>query len=435
MKPQSRPSTKFSHFLRCRAMNDDDDDDGGDGTPSTATPATSSPDHNFDISDDHLAGSSSYTMSPYIPSSVSSPFVKSPWIHSTAAVAPFPNAEDSSTGLLGSLIRQDGHVYSLAAAGNLLYTGSDSKNIRIWKNCGEFGGFKSSSGLVKSIVLFRGKIFTGHQDGKIRVWKRDAKGTDDSTAHKRVGTLPRFKDCIKSSVRPSNYVAVRRHRSALWLRHFDAVSCLALNAEQGLLYSGSWDRTFKVWRVSDSKCVASVNAHDDAVNAVASAFGNTVLTGSADGTVKVWEREGTGTGKYVAVRTLLRQESAVTAIAVAEKGGAVYCGTSDGRVRFWVEGRRMERGGVLRCHEKAVLCLAAAGSLVVSGSADGTVRVWRREAVGRHVRVAVLTGHTGPVKCLAVEEDEEGGGEAVGRWLVYSGSLDKSVRVWRVAER
>ncbi|KAI0501553.1 hypothetical protein KFK09_016498 [Dendrobium nobile] len=413
MKTRPRPSN-LSRFFRCRPTTNDDDDDE---LPPLATSSTAGSDN------------SPYTMSPYNPSAASSPFVRSPWIHSAAAVAPFP--QDPNTALLGSLIRQEGHVYSLAVSGDLLFTGSDSKNIRVWKNFSELGGFKSCSGLVKSIVLFKDKVFTGHQDGKIRVWKLDSK----SDGYKRVGTLPRFQDFLKSSIRPSNYIEVRRHRNAVWLRHFDAVSCLALNAEQGLLYSGSWDRTIKVWRLSDFKCLMSVNAHDDAVNAVATAFGNMVMSGSADGTVKVWERE-ERTGKHVEVRTLLRRESAVTSIAVAEKDGVVYCGSSDGWVRFWVGGRRFEKGGGLRWHSMAVLCLATAGRMVVSGSADRTVRVWRREGLGaQHVRVAALAGHTGPVKCLAVQEDVEGGGEVGGRWLVYSGSLDGSVRVWRVANR
>ncbi|KAI3508091.1 hypothetical protein L1887_23092 [Cichorium endivia] len=76
---------------------------------------------------------------------------------------------------------------SLAAMGDLLYTGSDSKNIRIWKNQKEFSWFKSNSGLVKEIVLASEKIFTGHQDGKIRVWKVSPKNRN---AHKGLELCP-----------------------------------------------------------------------------------------------------------------------------------------------------------------------------------------------------------------------------------------------------
>ncbi|WOL11458.1 dynein assembly factor with WDR repeat domains 1-like [Canna indica] len=402
---------------------------------------------------------SSATSNTQTSSADSSPFRMSPWNHqpatnsflesSVGSCRPSSTADlfPAGTGLVGSLVREEGHIYSLAATGDLLYTGSDSKNIRVWKNQKEYSGFKSTSGLVKAIVISKDhRIFTGHQDGKIRVWKVSPK---NPRVHKRVGTLPRFKDLLKSSMNPSNYVESRRrhHRSAVWIRHTDAVSCLCLSDDQTLLYSGSWDRTLKVWRVEDLRCIESVNAHDDAVNAVVVGFNGLVLTGSADGTVKVWRREelpkplgkhkggkksGTLT-RHDQVLTLMRQDMAVTALAVNTAAGVVYAGSSDGGVAWWDRGGiggAAGCGGVLRGHKVAVLCLAATGSLLFSGSADKTICVWRREIGGGHVCLSVLTGHTGPVKCLAVETDPS---EAA-RWVVYSGSLDKSVKVWKVAE-
>ena len=46
----------------------------------------------------------------------------------------------------------------------------------------------------------------------------------------------------------------------------------------------------------------------------------------------------------------------------------------------------------------------------------------------------MLTGHTGPVKFLAVEEDREQSKPGDQWWVVYSGSLDKSIKVWSVSE-
>lgn len=375
--------------------------------------------------------SSPYTMSPFN-SAAPSPYIKSPWFGSSIAIPHTDENQNPNLNLLiGSLVREEGHVYSLAASGNLLYTGSESKNIRVWKNQKEFSGFKSASGLVKAIVIAGEKIFTGHQDGKIRIWKISSK---NPTVHKRLGTLPRLKDLIKTSIYPSNYIETRRHRSSIWIKHFDAVSCLCLDENLGLLYSGSWDKTIKVWRISDSKCLESINAHDDAVNAVVVAFDGLVFTGSADGTVKVWRSE--LYGKYVRhllFQTLLRQDSAVTSLAVDRTACVVYCGSSDGLVNFWEMEKHLSHGGALRGHKMAVLCLAAAGNLVFTGSADKTISVWRREG-GVHTCLSVLNGHMGPIKCLAVEEDGEFGA-ADGRWIVYSGSLDKSVKVWKVAER
>ncbi|KAK1588145.1 hypothetical protein Q3G72_020224 [Acer saccharum] len=98
--------------------------------------------------------------------------------------------------------------------------------------------------------------------------------------------------------------------------------------------------------------------------------------------------------------------------------------------------KQLSHGGVLKGHKLAVLCLAAAGNLVFSGSADKTICVWKRDGA-IHTCLPVLTGHTGPVKCLAVKEDRDRGRESTSRgqrWIVYSGSLDKSVKVWSVSE-
>ncbi|KAL1546693.1 protein JINGUBANG-like [Salvia divinorum] len=358
-----------------------------------------------------------------------SPMMMSPWNQpgpfGQAWSTPSKNSsEQLQNSLIGSLVREEGHIYSLAAKDDVLYTGSDSKNIRVWKGMKDFSAFKSNSGLVKAIIIADDKIFTGHQDGKIRVWKISPKNPN---VYKRSGTMPTFFDIFKASIKPGNYVEVRRKRSAVWIKHTDAISCLSMDKETGILYSASWDKTFKVWRPENSKCVESVKAHDDAVNSVVASTGAMVYTGSADGKVKAWRREQKGKSwKHTPVKTLLTQESAVTALAVSDADRVVYSGSSDGVVNFWEAERH---GGVLKGHKLAVLCLAAAGRLVMSGSADKTMCVWRREGL-QHTCLSVLTGHTGPVKCLAVERDRE----REEKWVVYSGSLDKSVKVWSVSE-
>ncbi|XP_039043322.1 protein JINGUBANG-like [Hibiscus syriacus] len=262
-----------------------------------------------------------------------SPLTMSPWNQTTPTDNSSWDTFDenglvSANSLIGSLMREEGHIYSLAARNELLYTGSDSKLIRVWKNLNEFSGFKSNSGLVKAVVISGEKIFTGHQDGKIRVWKVSIK---NPSIHKRAGNLPTLKDILKSSIKPSDYVYMRL-KCALWIKHSDAVSCLSSNEEQGLIYSASWDRTFKVWRISDFKCLESVQAHDDAVNAVIVSLGEMVFTDSADGTVKFWKRDQLRKGtKHTLAQTLIKQECAVTALTVITSASpALYCGSSDG---------------------------------------------------------------------------------------------------------
>ncbi|KAM0859467.1 hypothetical protein ACQ4PT_047180 [Festuca glaucescens] len=189
-----RNHKKLLQFIRpdpavAAAKMSSDEEDDGDLCSSLPSPMTSA-----------SAGTSA-AASP-------SPYVPSPWVNLPGLGAGSVLAGTSGTGLLGSLVKTDGHVYSLAAAGDLLYTGTDSKNVRVWKDQREFAGFKCGSGLVKAIVVAAdGRIYTGHQDGKVRVWRRDS--ADDPAVHKRVGSLPRLGEFLRSSVRPSHYVQRR----------------------------------------------------------------------------------------------------------------------------------------------------------------------------------------------------------------------------------
>jgi WD40 repeat protein len=221
--------------------------------------------------------------------------------------------------------------------------------------------------------------------------------------------LPTGTDCLRTFLLPKNYVEVWRHRKRTWVHNVDAVTALALSPDGAEMYSVSWDRSLKAWRMDTLRCVESVAAsHDDAINAVAVSPDGCVFTGSADKTVKAWRRR-LGQWKLALVGTMARHEAAVNALALGGAGGQVlYSGASDKTIIVWEGvaggGGSMAATATLRGHAKAVLCLAAAGDVVCSGSADRTVRVWRRGATtaAGYTCLAVLDGHAAAVKSLAV---------------------------------
>lgn len=226
----------------------------------------------------------------------------------------------------------------------------------------------------------------------------------------------------------------------------DTVSALALSHDGALLYSASWDRAFKIWRTSDFKCVESVkNAHEDAINAIVVSPDGVVYTGSADNRIKAWKVHA-GEKKHSLLETLEKHKSAVNALALNEDGSVLYSGACDRSILVWERdggdgGGEMVVVGALRGHTKAILCLVVVGDLVFSGSADNSVRVWRRGVGKSYACVAVLEGHRRPVKCLAVAvavDFNNGGGpggddeSSSSSCLVYSGSLDCDIKVWRI---
>ncbi|TVU28453.1 hypothetical protein EJB05_19970, partial [Eragrostis curvula] len=347
------------------------------------------------------------------------------------------------------------HVSALAVAGDSLYSASSDGRIMVWAlddtsrseehqqdDDGRGATVVASSNSPVKCLLATGDgiVLSSHQDGKIRAWRAGVRKKDGTRRLVLRAVLPTACDRLRTCLLPWSYVEVRRHRWRTWVHHVDAVTALAVSPDGALLYSASWDRSLKVWRLPGLRCVESIPAaHDDAINAMVASPDGHVYTGSADKKIKAWRRHPAEQGsKHVLVATMERHRSAVNALALGVDGKVLYSGACDRSVVVWERGAdgRMEATGTLRGHAKAILCLAAAREVMCSGSADRTVRVWRRgPGNAGYTCLAVLEGHGAAVKSLAlvrrgVEEGSAGGGG--GSALVCSGALDGEVKIWSV---
>ncbi|XP_028781825.1 protein JINGUBANG-like [Neltuma alba] len=330
---------------------------------------------------------------------------------------------------LASLKTLTPHITCLAVHRNLLYAASlNVINVFHVSHYTHTDAFNENpaSGFVKSIAFCDSKIFTAHQDCKIRVWS-----ISPSKRHRLLCTLPTVKDQLRRFMLPKNYVSVRRHKRRLWIQHCDTVSGLAVN--EGLMYSVSWDRSLKIWDVSDYRCMESMKAHEDAINAVAVSGNGTVYTASADGSIRVWERD-EKVKRYRLVNSLEKKKSTVNALALNGDGTVLFAGGCDSKISVWE--RKQETNDVvlletLRGHSGAILCLInVEGSWIASGSADQTVRIWGKERGGGYGCKAVLEGHEKPVKSVVAFSGGEDAGNGV--VTVCSGSLDGDIRVWEL---
>ncbi|XP_057517712.1 protein JINGUBANG-like [Amaranthus tricolor] len=338
------------------------------------------------------------------------------------------------------------YIFSLTLAGKFLYTGSSDNEIRVWKRnpfSYEAGDENHANNVVavgksavKSLAVLTNQLFSAHQDCKIRVWKIKTQEPPKNIKYEKIATLPKLIDRTVKLINPNNQVEFRRHKKCTWVHHVDTVSALVLSRDQSLLYSVSWDRTLKVWRTSDFKCLESIsNAHDDAINAVTVSYDGDVYTGSADRKIKVW-RKPSGYKKHTLASTLEKHTSGINALALSPDGLLLYSGACDRSILVWEKNSHdesIELLGALRGHTKAILCLATVDDLVCSGSADKTVRVWRG-VQNNYSCLAVLEGHQGPVKCLIAAADAycPHNNTSSSNYILYSGSLDCDIRVWQV---
>nr|XP_027114026.1 protein JINGUBANG-like isoform X1 [Coffea arabica] len=334
-----------------------------------------------------------------------------------------PTAGFYSYKSLAVLSGHIGSVSCLALCGEFILSGSQGKDIIVWQqpDLRQFTKFGQGDGSVKALASTGNKVFTAHQDSRIRVWKVSR---NSENIFRLVDTLPTTKDYLGKFMKQSNYVQIRRHHKRLWIEHADSISCLAVH--NGLIYSGSWDKTLKVWRISDFKCLESIKAHDDAINGLVSSK-RIIYSASADGKIKAWEKEGKSTHSLKGILEGHKDVS-VNSVAVSEDGSLVYGGGSDGYVLGWLGNKLFDSWRVIcevKAHEMAVLCMCLMGEFLCCGSADRSISIWKREINGGLFRFGVIKGHEGPVKCLQASPRCVGGG-----FMLYSGSLDKSLRVW-----
>ncbi|KAI9713578.1 MAG: Mitochondrial fission protein [Bogoriella megaspora] len=129
---------------------------------------------------------------------------------------------------------------------------------------------------------------------------------------------------------------------------------------------------------------------------------NTLVSGSADKTLRQWDLE-----KGRCVQTLDVLWAAAQASATITSPGASN-GNSAGGWRS--TGRQADPSadfvGAVQCFDAALAC----------GTADGMVRLWDLRSGNVH---RSLVGHTGPVTCLQFDNMH-----------LVTGSLDRSIRIW-----
>lgn len=178
--------------------------------------------------------------------------------------------------------------------------------------------------------------------------------------------------------------------------------------EDGTIITGSDDGLVKVWEGRTGKLAMTLSGHQGGVWALRK-VGHTLVSGSTDRTLMIWDAT---TGRCLHV--LAGHTSTVRCVEIV--GRWVVSGSRDGTLRVW-DAASGECLHVLHGHTASVRCMAVWGPHhVVSGSYDHLCRVWDLRT---GACVAELRGHTSRVYSLATTATH-----------IYSGSQDATVRVW-----
>jgi GTPase SAR1 family protein len=197
--------------------------------------------------------------------------------------------------------------------------------------------------------------------------------------------------------------------------HAGVVRGVAVTPDGKTVVSGSDDKTLKVWDFETGQCRATFQGHTSGIYGVAvTPDGKTVVSSSADETLKVWDL---ATGHCR--NTLKGHSGHVWRLAVTPHGKTVVSGSTDKTLKVW-DLATGERHTTFQGHSSLVggVAVTPDGKTVVSGSMDKTLKVW--DLATGHCR-ATFEGHTSYLRDVPVTPDGK---------TVVSGSDDKTLKVW-----
>ncbi|KJU84075.1 Serine/threonine protein kinase domain protein [Candidatus Magnetobacterium bavaricum] len=198
--------------------------------------------------------------------------------------------------------------------------------------------------------------------------------------------------------------------------HKDDVLSVDVTAD-GLVVSGSKDRTLRLWDVATGQCKGVLEGHTGEINALAiTANGKHVVSGSDDTTLRLWDVAAMPKAKVFKNNDLM-----VKSLKISRDEMYLLCGSSDGTVNFM----DIASGKVIhtfRGHEGGVTALSVSlnGRHFISCGADAMIRLWDIPT-GECLRL--FTGHVGAVTTAAITPNS--------RYLI-SGGVDKTVRIWDI---
>jgi WD40 repeat protein len=164
--------------------------------------------------------------------------------------------------------------------------------------------------------------------------------------------------------------------------HTAAVTGVAIAPDVAKLYSGSEDKTVRIWNAADGTQTAQWETPAP-ITAIALVLGGKQLaTGHADNVIRLWDiaAEIKADAPPMPVKELKGHGGPITALAVASADGKqLASGSRDGTLRVW----NVEGGNEIKNvnHGAAVLAIAVRpdGKRLATAGENNTVRLWNAE--------------------------------------------------------
>jgi len=248
----------------------------------------------------------------------------------------------STFNLIKTLLGHENSVISLALLENesILISGSCDNTIIIWdlKSLTLTKALKEHYGCVNALDIFKRKfLFSGSSDKRILVWNI---GNNFKLFHELVG-----------------------HEKAI----------ASLISFGNILASASLDKTIRIWTFSFITKVIELNqAHEKYINAICVLENGLIATGSEDKTIKIWKKNNE---KYLELVSTLEGNTFPVYSLILLKNGSLVSGTESIKVWNQKNENTFECVATLKQNSGVTILKISGSSLLISGHWDGSIQI------------------------------------------------------------
>jgi WD40 repeat protein len=182
----------------------------------------------------------------------------------------------------------------------------------------------------------------------------------------------------------------------------------------GVLVSGSDDGTVRLWDPGASPANRLIGELPGQVQRLAVSRAGYVAAGGESGVIYTWELT---TGRFV--RALVGHTGIVSALRYGTDGRRLFSASDEGTLRAWESATGGSRA-VMAGHRSRVqeIAISPRGDRVASVGSDGELRIWDVE---RDTSTAELVGHARAIPGIVYSRDGS---------RIVTASLDGTARVW-----
>ncbi|CAG0916772.1 unnamed protein product [Notodromas monacha] len=186
-----------------------------------------------------------------------------------------------------------------------------------------------------------------------------------------------------------------------------------VSTDSNILAVAAEDAVIRLFCLETRREMKTFVGHSAAVHSLCFLGDEKLVSGSENGEICVWD-----VGRGLRLSSTKGHLTRVTGIAVNPDLFSYVSVGWDGKIKIWNTGDNRELSSVTQ--PKPVTCVShhPTRNVIVTGGWDSLIRIW--DTVKLH-RIAILRGHTGSVRSIALSADG---------LTLASGSVDGTVRVW-----